>query len=61
MTCTAATVGSITTTLDLYGQPDPGDMDRYAGQLGSAAADAAEDIGKAKIRPGHDEDEQAGK
>jgi hypothetical protein len=34
-------------------------MDRYADRLGTAAEDAAEDIGRAKIRP--DEDEQAGK
>ena len=38
---------SITTTLDLYGHLYPGDMDRYADQLDSAAAGA----GKAKIRP----------
>jgi hypothetical protein len=31
-------------------------MDRYADRLGIAAEDAAEDIGKAKIRP-DDEDE----
>jgi len=38
---------SITTTLDLYGHLYPGDMDRYADRLDSAA-DAA---GKAKISP----------
>ena len=38
---------SITTTLDLYGHLYPGDMDRYADRLDSAADDA----GKAKIRP----------
>jgi hypothetical protein len=43
---------SITTTLDLYGNLYPGEMDRYADRLGSAA----EDSGKAKIRP-EDEDE----
>ena len=35
---------SITTTLDLYGHLYPGDMDRYADRLDSAADDA----GKAK-------------
>ena len=45
---------SITTTLDLYGHLYPGDMDRYADRLDSAADDA----GKAKIRPDDDEDEQ---
>jgi hypothetical protein len=50
---------SITTTLDLYGHLYPGEMDRYADRLGTAAEDAAEDIGRAKIRL--DEDEQAGK
>jgi len=48
---------SITTTLDLYGHLYPGEMDRYADRLGSAAEDAAEDIGKAKIRPEDDQDE----
>ena len=48
---------SITTTLDLYGHLYPGEMDRYADRLGSAAEDAAEDIGKVKIRPEEDEDE----
>jgi integrase len=38
---------SITTTLDLYGHLYPGDMDRYADRLDSAAHKA----GKAKIRP----------
>jgi len=31
---------SITTTLDLYGHLYPGDMDRYADRLDSAAAQA---------------------
>ena len=35
----------------------PGEMDRYADRLGTAAEDAAEDTGKAKIRPDDDEDE----
>lgn len=35
------------TTLDLYGHLYPGDMDRYADQLG----DAADQAGTAKIRP----------
>ncbi len=48
---------SITTTLDPYGHLYPGEMDRYADRLGSAAEDAAEDTGKAKIRPDDDEDE----
>jgi hypothetical protein len=38
---------SITTTLDLYGHLHPGDMDRYAAQLGSAA-ELADPV---KIRP----------
>jgi hypothetical protein len=38
---------SITTTLDLYGHLYPGDMDRYADRLDSAASDT----GEAKIRP----------
>jgi integrase len=42
---------SITTTLDLYGHLYPGDMDRYADRLDSAADDA----GKAKIRPDDDD------
>jgi integrase len=45
---------SIITTLDLYGHLYPGDMDRYADRLDSAA----DDPGKAKIRPDDDEDEQ---
>ena len=47
---------SITTTLDLYGHLYPGEMDRYADRLGSAAEDAAEGTGKAKIRPEDDEE-----
>jgi hypothetical protein len=35
----------------------PDEMDRYTDRLGSAAEDAAEDTGKAKIRPDDDEDE----
>jgi len=35
---------SITTTLDLYGHLYPGDMDRYADRLDSAADDAADDV-----------------
>lgn len=46
---------SITTTLDLYGHLYPGDMDRYADRLDSAA-DAT---GKAKTRPDDDKGEQA--
>jgi integrase len=38
---------SITTTLDLYGHLYPGDMDRYADRLDSAADEAS----KSKIRP----------
>jgi hypothetical protein len=38
---------SITTTLDLYGHLYPGEMDRYAGLLGTAA-EAAD---PARIRP----------
>jgi hypothetical protein len=38
---------SITTTLGLYGHLYPGDMDRYAAQLSSAA----ERADPAKIRP----------
>jgi integrase len=45
---------SITTTLDLYGHLYPGEMDRYADRLDSAAGDA----GKAKIRPDDDNDDQ---
>jgi len=43
---------SITTTLDLYGHLYPGEMDRYAERLDSAAGDAD----KAKIRPDDDAD-----
>src|SRR5215831_6309863 len=46
---------SITTTLDLYGHLYPGEMDRYADRLDSAAGDAD----KAKIRPDDDADEPA--
>jgi integrase len=46
---------SITTTLDLYGHLYPGDMDRYADRLDSAAEGAS----KAKTRPDDDENEQA--
>jgi integrase len=52
---------SITTTLDLYGHLYPGEMDRCSDRRGTAAEDAAEDTGKAKIRPDDDEDEQAEK
>ena len=47
---------SITTTLDLYGRLYPGETDRYADRLDSAAGDA----GKAKIRPndGHDDQDE---
>src|ERR1700759_219634 len=45
---------SITTTLDLYGHLSPGEMDRYAERLDSAASDAD----KAKTRPDDDDDEQ---
>ena len=45
---------SITTTLDLYGHLYPGEMDRYADRLDSAAGDA----GKAKIGPDDDDDDQ---
>ena len=48
---------SITTTLDLYGHLYPGEMDRYAGRLDSAAGDA----GKAKIRPDGGNDDQGEK
>jgi integrase len=46
---------SITTTLDLYGHLYPGDMDRYADRLDSAA----EDADTARIRP-DDEDRSDG-
>jgi integrase len=42
---------SITTTLDLYGHLYPGDMDRYADRLDSAAGSTD----PARIRPGGDE------
>lgn len=45
---------SITTTLDLYGHLYPGEMDRYADRLDSAAGDAR----KAKIRPDEHDDAQ---
>ncbi len=45
---------SITTTLDLYGHLYPGDMDRYADRLDSAA----DRVGKSKISP--NEPDQAG-
>jgi integrase len=45
---------SITTTLDLYGHLYPGDMDRYADRLDSAA----EITDPARIRPDEDEDER---
>ena len=48
---------SITTTLDLYGHLYPGDMDRYADRLDSAAGDAS----KAKMRPDDDNDDQGEK
>ena len=48
---------SITTTLDLYGHLYPGDMDRYADRLDSAAG--ATD--PARIRPDDDKDDQAAK
>ncbi len=44
---------SITTTLDLYGHLYPGDMDRYADRLDSAAGEAD----AAKMRPDVDGDE----
>jgi integrase len=47
---------SITTTLDLYGHLYPGEMDRYADRLDSAAGDAS----KAKIRPDDGGDDQRG-
>ncbi len=45
---------SITTTLDLYGNPYPGEMDRYADRLD----DAATNDDAAKMRTDDDEDEQ---
>jgi hypothetical protein len=50
---------SITTTLDLYGHLYPGDMDRYTDRLDEAANEAADEAGKAKIRP-DDEDDVSG-
>jgi integrase len=44
---------SITTTLDLYGHLYPGEMDRYADRLDSAASDP----GEAKIRPDDEDDD----
>jgi hypothetical protein len=46
---------SITTTLDLYGHLYPGEIDRYADRLDSAADDSS----KAKTRPEDDKDVQA--
>jgi hypothetical protein len=46
---------SITMTLDLYGHLYPGDMDRYADRLDSAAGIPD----PARIRPDDDEDKQA--
>ena len=54
---------SITTTLDLYGHLYPGDMDRYADRLDSAAddaADEADEASKSKIRPDETEAEFRG-
>ena len=48
---------SITTTLDLSVHLYPGEMDRYADRLDSAASDA----GKAKIRPDGNDDDQGEK
>jgi hypothetical protein len=43
---------SITTTLDLYGHLYPGDMDRYADRLDTAADEtAADEASKSKMRP----------
>jgi integrase len=47
---------SITTTLDLYGHLYPGEMDRYADRLDSAASDP----GEAKIRPDDEVDDPDG-
>ncbi len=49
---------SITTTLDLYGHLYPGDMDRYADRLNSAAEDAAQDTDAARMRPDGPDEEQ---
>jgi integrase len=46
---------SITTTLDLYGDLCPGDMDRYADRLDSLDS-AAGITDPARIRPDDDED-----
>jgi hypothetical protein len=52
---------SITTTLDLYGHLYPGDMDRYADRLDSAADLAADQAGKTKIRPDEQDQGEDGK
>ena len=49
---------SITTTLDLYGHLYPGDKDRYADRLNSAAEDAAQDTDAARMRPDDPDEEQ---
>jgi integrase len=49
---------SITMTLDLYGHLYPGDMDRYADRLGSAADEAAVRSRETKISP-NEPDSQA--
>jgi hypothetical protein len=49
---------SITTTLDLYGHLYPGDVDRYAGRLNSAAEDAAQNTDAARMRPDDPDQEQ---
>ena len=49
---------SITTTLDLYGHLYPGDKDRYADRLNSAAEDAAQDTDAARMRPGDPDEDQ---
>jgi integrase len=48
---------SITTTLDLYGHLYPGDMDRYADRLDSAADQA----GKSKISPDEPDQDEDGR
>ena len=45
--CEPGQDASITTTLDLYGHLYPGDMDRYADQLDTAADEAS----TSKMRP----------